>query len=173
MASVRLYLWRLLAAFFPSYRFRNVLFRLLLGNGIGDRSSLHRGLEVYCVGGVRIGRDSTINKYVDLDGRGGVTIGDHVSISPYVRILSASHDPQSVDFAYVVRPVTISDYAWIGTGALILPGVSLGEGSVVAAGSVVTRDVAPYDIVAGNPARRIGERRRELRYSPYWRPPFQ
>jgi maltose O-acetyltransferase len=168
-----LYLWRLLAAFFPSYAFRNFLFKGLLRNAIGRRSSIHRGLEVYCVGGITIGQECTINKYVDLDGRGGISIGDRVSISAYSKIFSASHDPSTPDFAYVVRPVSLGDYVWIGTGALILPGVALGEGCVVAAGSVVTRDVAPFDIVAGNPAKKIGERTRVLAYTPYWRPPFQ
>lgn len=173
MASVRLYLWRLLAAFFPGYGVRNVLFRGLLRNSIGRRSSLHRGLEVYSLGGITIGQECTINKYVDLDGRGGVAIGDRVSISAYARILSASHDPDTTNFAYVVKPVSIGDYVWIGTGAMVLPGVTLGKGCVVAAGSVVTHSVAPFDIVAGNPARKIGERKRDLAYTPYWRPPFQ
>lgn len=173
MASVRLYLWRLLAAFFPSYGVRNFLFRNVLRNTIGRRSSIHRGLEVYCVGGVTIGEECTINKYVDLDGRGRMTIGDRVSISAYAKVLSASHDPNTVDFAYMVKPVSIGNYVWIGTGALVLPGITLGDGCVVAAGSVVTRSVAPFDIVAGNPARKIGERTRDLAYTPYWRPPFQ
>ena len=120
-----------------------------------------------------IGADSTINKYVDLDGRGGLRVGDNVSVSPYVRILTASHDPRSHDFAYVTAAVEIDNYVWIGTGAVILPGVTLGKGCVVAAGSVVTKSVEPHAIVAGNPSRRIGERPSQLSYSPYWRPPFQ
>lgn len=173
MASLRLYLWRLLGSFLPSYGIRNFLFRNLLRNRIGNRSSLHRGLEVYCVSGVTVGEDCTINKYVDLDGRGGIKIGDRVSISAYTKVLSASHDPNTNNFAYQVKPVIIGNYVWIGTGALVLPGITLGDGCVVAAGSVVTRNVAPFDIVAGNPARKIGERLRELNYTPYWRPPFQ
>ena len=173
MASVRLYLWRLLAAFFPGYGVRNFLFRKMLRNAIGPRSSLHRGLEVYCVGGVTIGEECTINKYVDLDGRGGLSIGDRVSISAYAKVLSASHDPNTSNFAYLAKPVRIGSFVWIGTGALVLPGVTLGEGCVVAAGSVVARNVAPFEIVAGNPARKIGDRTRELNYTPFWRPPFQ
>ncbi len=60
--------------------------------------------------------------------------------------------------------VIIGDRVWIGYGALILPGVKLGEGAVVGAGAVVTKDVEPFTIVAGNPARKIGERTKELRY---------
>lgn len=173
MASIRLYLWRLLGRFLPSYGFRNFLFRKLLKNKIGSRSSLHRGLEVYCISGITIGEECTINKYVDLDGRGGITIGNRVSISAYSRVLSASHDPNSKNFDYLIKPVIVGNFVWIGTGALVLPGITLGDGCVVAAGSVVTRSVAAFEIVAGNPARKIGERMRDLSYSPYWRPPFQ
>ena len=100
-------------------------------------------------------------------------IGDRVSVSAYAKERSASHDPNTPNFAYVIKPVSIGNFVWIGTGALVLPGVRLGDGCVVAGGSVVTRSVAPFDIVAGNPARKIGDRTRELDYTPYWRPPFQ
>ncbi len=173
MTSIRIYLWRILGRFFPNYVVRNFLFRTLLRNNIGYKSSLHRGLEVYCISGIAIGDECTINKYVDLDGRGSIKIGNRVSISAYTKILSASHDPVSDKFEYQMKPVMIGNYVWIGTGALVLPGITLGEGCVVASGSVVTRSVNPFDIVAGNPARKIGERNRVLNYSPYWRPPFQ
>jgi maltose O-acetyltransferase len=149
------------------------LFRTLLKNKIGSNSSIHKGLEIYCVGGISIGDNTTINKHVDLDGRGGLYIGSNVSISAYTKILTASHNPNSINFDYVTMSNYVEDYVWIGTGALILPGVKLGTGCVVAAGSVVTKSVEPYTIVAGNPARKINERIKELNYSPYWRPYFQ
>jgi acetyltransferase-like isoleucine patch superfamily enzyme len=68
--------------------------------------------------------------------------------------------------------VRIGDYAWLGARALILPGVELGEGAVVGAGSVVTKAVAPYAIVAGSPAKPIGERPRGLRYTLAYFPLF-
>ena len=168
-----MYIWRLFARLLPCYNYRNFCFRHVLENTIADRSSIHRGLEVYCVGGIKIGENTTINKYVDLDGRGGLLIGNRVSISPYVKILTGSHKPMSVNFQYIVKPVIIDDYVWIGTAAIILPGVTLGQGCIVAAGSVVSKTVAPYSIVAGNPAKKIGQRNAELDYSPFWRPPFQ
>lgn len=173
MVSIRMYAWRLLAGVIPGYLLRNFYFNFLLKNKIGRRSSIHRGLEVYCVGGITVGENSTISKFVNLDGRGGLSIGDRVSVSAYVKILTASHDPNTPNFQYVVKSVRIENYVWIGTDALILPGVTLGEGCVVAAGSVVAKTVEPYSIVAGNPAKRIGERVRSLSYSPFWRPPFQ
>ena len=74
------------------------------------------------------------------------------------------HDPQHPDFDCRGGPVTIGDRAWIGARAIILPNTRIGEGAVVSAGAVVTRDVDPYTIVGGNPARPVGERTRDLRY---------
>ncbi len=71
-----------------------------------------------------------------------------------------------------MRPVVIGDHVWIGARALICPGVTIGEGAVVGAGAVVTRDVAPYAIVAGNPARVIGQRTRDLHYRTRYFPLF-
>lgn len=173
MASLLMFIWRLIFRLCPGYWVRNMYFKHLLKNEIGCRSSIHHGLDIYCIGGIKIGESTTINKYVDLDGRGGLSIGNNVSISAYVKIITASHDPNTSGFEYVTKPVRIEDYVWIGTGALVLPGVTLGVGSVVASGSIVTKDVEPYSIVAGNPARKLGDRKRNLAYSPFWRPPFQ
>ena len=173
MSSIRMFIWRLIVSFFPSYFFRNFCFKFFLKNSIGKRSSIHRGLEIFCDYGIVIGHDTTINKYVNLDGRGGLIIGNCVSVSPYVKILSASHQVNSSNFQYIIKPVLIEDYVWIGTDALILPGVVLGKGSVVAAGSVVTKSVDPFTIVGGNPAVKISNRQRDLSYSPFWRPPLQ
>ncbi len=87
-----------------------------------------------------------------------VTIGDRVQIGPYVQILTADHprDPaERATGAEWGRPIDIGADAWIGGGAILLPGVTVGEGAIVAAGAVVTRDVAPGATVGGNPARII------------------
>jgi maltose O-acetyltransferase len=110
--------------------------------------------------GITIGRRTIINQQVCLDGRGGLAIGNYVDISPGVWILTDSHDMNDPQFPEVLAPVKIEDHAWIGSRALILPGVTVGEGAVVAAGAVVTGDVEPYCVVAGVPARQIGRRSR-------------
>ncbi|EFO3596123.1 acyltransferase, partial [Escherichia coli] len=116
---------------------------------------------------------TTINKNVYIDGRGGVTIGSNVSISPYVRIITASHDVNCPNFSLILKPVIIKDYVWICTSSIILPGVTLGYGAIVAAGAVVTKNIPDYAIVAGNPAKVIGYRSETLHYNPLWRPTFQ
>jgi maltose O-acetyltransferase len=87
-----------------------------------------------------------------------------VSISPDVTILTAQHLHDDATFALTSRPVVVEDHVWIGTRATILPGVTVGRGAVVATGSVVTKDVAPLDIVGGVPARPIGRRNIDPEY---------
>ena len=93
-----------------------------------------------------------------------IRTGTDVSIGPDAIILTLGHDPQSADFADRGGDVLIGDRVWIGYRAIILPGVTIGEGAVIGAGAVVTRNVEPYAIVAGNPARKIGERNKDLKY---------
>jgi len=113
---------------------------------------------------ISIGERSVVNRRCYLDGRGGLAIGDDVSISPEVYVISVSHDVSSPTFQAFNAPVEIGDRVWIGARAMILPGVTLGTGSVVGAGAIVTRPVAPFTVVAGNPAREIGKRNEQLSY---------
>jgi len=113
---------------------------------------------------VQLGHNSIINRNVLLDGRMGLTIGNNVSISEGVAIFTLEHDPNCPEFTHCGAPIVIHDRAFIGARAIILPGVTLNEGSVVAAGAVVTHDVAAYTIVGGVPAKPIGERCTDLTY---------
>lgn len=109
---------------------------------------------------VRVGRNCVINHDVYILGRTGVEIGDDVVLSTRCMLLDAGLETSSVrgrTAAHVGRPIRLGDRAWIGAGAIILSGVTVGEGGIVGAGSVVTRDVAPGMVVAGNPARPLGD----------------
>ncbi len=121
---------------------------------------------------VLIGEDSSVGRNCMLDGRGQLTIGNHVSISPDVHLITGSHDLNSSDFRFVSAPIVLEDFVWVGSRATILPGVTVGRGAVVATGAVVTRNVDPMTVVAGVPARKIGNRTSELTYSLHWTPPF-
>lgn len=149
----------------PSYRFRRWVYRRFCRWSIGRHSHIQRGVRPLCLGGVNIGDYCCINHDVTLDGRRGITIGDNVHVAFGARILTLSHDPRSPDFGSVGGPVIVDDYVWIGAWSLVLPGVRLGRGCVIGAGSVVTRDVEPLDIVAGNPARVISQRPDIMSYS--------
>lgn len=170
MKALLLFLWHSIVSGLPSYALREAYFVVALRNSCEHPVSLHRHLRLFCVGGVSIGRGTTINRGATLDGRGGLSIGSNVSISEGVKLLTATHDVHSPSFALQLRPVCVANWVWIGVDAIVLPGVSVGEGAVVGAGSVVTRDVEPYTVVAGNPATTRALRQRGLDYSPLWKP---
>lgn len=98
---------------------------------------------------------------------GSVTIGKSVVINDGVTILTGTHDVNHEHFQLQIKPVLIGDYAWICTRAVLLPGVAVGDGAVVAAGAVVVGDVPAYHVVAGNPARAVRTNRsQKLDYKP-------
>lgn len=149
----------------PSFALRRAWYRHVLGVELGHHAGIHLGCYIWFYGpgqvrrdGFRIGAYSRINRNCCLDARGPLRIGENVSISPEVAILTAFHRADDPDFRVEERPVVIEDHVWIGTRATILAGVTLGRGSVVSAGAVVTRDVPPLTIVGGVPARPIGTR---------------
>lgn len=152
-------LWVL--GYVPSHVFRQILFRL---NGVklGHKSTIHIGCRFYQPKNVSVGRGTIIGDHATLDGRAKLTIGNHVDIASEVMIFNGEHDIHSEYFKPVTAPVTINDYVFIGPRAIILPGVSIGWGAVVAAGAVVTKDVPDSTIVAGVPAQPIGHRRAKV-----------
>lgn len=105
---------------------------------------------------VTIGRECFIQQCCTFFGRGGITIGDGVFIGPKCNLITINHDVDPDNrSATCGRPIVIEDKVWIGINSTILPGVRIGHGSIVGAQSVVTHDVPPMTIVAGNPARII------------------
>jgi acetyltransferase-like isoleucine patch superfamily enzyme/GT2 family glycosyltransferase len=108
-----------------------------------------------------IGDDCAIGR-VAIQLHAPVTIGDCVVINDGCRLLSGTHNVHSPEWELIAKPIEIGDYAWIATGAVILPGVTIGRGAVVGAGAVVARSVEPLAIVAGNPAQTIGSRQTDV-----------
>ncbi|MHB8134986.1 MAG: acyltransferase [Anaerolineaceae bacterium] len=90
-----------------------------------------------------------------------------------VWIWTLQHDPQSPNFESIGGPVIIEDYAWVSSRVTILPNVRIGKGAVVAANALVTKDVPPYTIVGGVPAKVIGERTKDLKYHLNYQTSFQ
>lgn len=157
----------------PWHWFRLTVYRHILRTRIGNGSSIHWRTRFYAPHGVSIGDHSIIGNDVFLDGRFGIIIGDNVNVAGETAIFTAEHDPNDPDFRMVGGTVWVGDYVYIGSRATILPGVRIGQGAVVATGAVVTRNVDEYSIVGGVPARKIGERRRDLRYRLGFHLPFQ
>jgi maltose O-acetyltransferase len=155
----------------PSFMLRHLWYRRVLGVRLGQGSAIFLQCFIWNSGpshmrrnGLRIGDHCRINRNCCLDARGSLSIGNNVSISPEVTILTLQHFYNDPQFADDPRPVVIEDHVWIGTRATILPGVTIGRGAVVAAGALVTKDVAPCVIVGGVPARLIGERELDPHY---------
>ncbi len=171
------YLTNAVVAHCPVYTIRHWWYRRVLGVRIGRGSALLMGQYFYIRGRagrgqpcITIGEHTVINRQCCLDGRGGLRIGDNVSISPGVWLLTDAHDTQDPWFPEELAPIVIEDYAWLGSRAMVLPGITIGRGAVVAAGAVVTKDVEPYTVVGGVPARPIGMRSYNLRYRLAYKP---
>lgn len=135
--------------------------RALFGDLIGQKldDSFLLIPPFYTTGGmdIRVGRNVFVNQNCTFYDLGGLDIADDVMIGPNVSILTSSHpiEPSRRRAFVVAKPILIERNVWIAAGATIIGGVTVGENSVVAAGSVVTRDVPANTLVAGNPARVI------------------
>lgn len=141
----------------PSHVIRKVIYRSA-GICIGKGSTIHMWANFFQPGNISIGADTIIGDHVFLDGRKKIVIGSHTDIASEVMIYNSEHDLESNAFQAKTEPVVIGDYVFIGPRAIILPGIRVGNGAVVAAGAVVTKDVDDFKIVAGVPAKVIGER---------------
>lgn len=107
---------------------------------------------------ISIGDNCALNAFIHIWGSGGVEIGNNVMIASHVTITSVTHDYTGPSIRYselIHKKIVIEDNVWIGAAAIILPGIKIGEGAVIGAGSVVTHDVPSRAIVVGNPARII------------------
>ena len=91
-----------------------------------------------------------------------IIIGNNVAIGPGVIFFSAGHDYKDLKLPVIGKTIVINDYVWIGGKSIILPGVELGEGSIIGAGSVVTKNIPPYTIAVGNPAKVVKKRKLKL-----------
>lgn len=152
-----------LVGYVPSHRFRRLVYSSA-GIELHPTSSLHWRARFFAPSGVSVGPHSTLGNDGFYDGREGIRIGSSVNIAGEVRIYTREHDVQAEDFAETGGPVVIEDYVYIGSRVTILPGVTVGRGAVVASGAVVTRDVEPFTIVGGVPARKVGKRSDDLNY---------
>lgn len=159
------WVWKLhCIGFVPFHHFRRIFYRIS-GVKIGKGSTIHMGTRFYDPRNISVGEDTIIGEFAVLDGRDKLRIGNHVDIASEVMIYNSEHDIEDPHFTAHNGPVTIEDYVFIGPRAIILPGVTIGKGAVVAAAAVVTKDVPPYAIVGGVPAKVISERKhKELHY---------
>lgn len=139
--------------------FKSMVLRLM-GAQIGKRVVFYPGVWIMPLSSITLGDDVDLSKGVLITTGGGITIGDRTMIGYRTQILSSNHGippfPQRIFKAPDIRsPVVIGNDVWIGGNSMILPGITIGEGAVIAGGSVVTKDVPSYAIVGGCPAKLI------------------
>ena len=120
--------------------------------------SFHPGANIACPWNLTAGNLTSFGNNSWIYALDKISIGEKTCIGEYVKLLTGYHDITTKNFAFKTKPITIGSCVWIATGAMILPGVTIGDGAVVAAGAVVTKDVEPWTVVGGNPAKFIKKR---------------
>jgi len=151
----------------PSHRIRNFLYKNIYCVKMSPKSIVYFGAEIRAPYNLTIGNGSIIGDNAILDARNGIEIGENVNFSSKVAIWTEQHDHRSPLFEYISDEsfkVKIENRVWLGPNVTILHGVTVGKGAVVAAGAVVTKDVEKFTIVAGIPAKKIGDRNQNLEY---------
>lgn len=157
----------------PSRRLRLYIVKRYFGK-VGVNVSILRDVEFLGPNNICISDNVVLNKRVLLDGRGGrLMIGNNVDIGRESNLWTLEHDPNDDYHTTKGGDVVIEDYVWISTRVTILPGVRIGYGAIVATGAVVTKDVPPMSIVGGVPAKVIGERKSDLKYTLNYNPIFE
>ena len=151
----------------PSHHLRNFIYRHIYRVNMASNATIYYGAEIRGGVNLTIGSGSIIGDKSILDARNGIKIGDNVNFSTGVSIWTEQHSYKDPYFRLISDSgfgVEIGDRVWIGPNVTILHSVTIGEGAVVAAGAVVTKDVPPFSLVAGVPAKVIGHRPHDLRY---------
>jgi acetyltransferase-like isoleucine patch superfamily enzyme len=147
-----------ITGYVPSHTVRFLLYKHVFNVQIPKNSIIYWRCRFFNPTGVHIGNHSIVGNDAFLDGRRGLYIGDNVSIAAEVRIYTLHHDLESPTFGSTGGPVHIEDRVYVGGRVMILPNVRVGEGAVIASGAVVTKNVEPYTVVGGVPARFIRNR---------------
>ena len=155
-----LIVWRVFAKWLPYFVGNKWRIWLLMRFGMRHcgHVSVYPSVNVWAPWNVEMGSYVAIDDQVNLYSVDKITIGTKVAISREAFICTASHDITKPNRPLITAPITICDGVWIGARAIILPGVTIGEGAVVAAGAVVTKNVEPFTVVGGNPAKFIKKR---------------
>lgn len=167
-SNTKPWLYMLVIKHIPSKSLRK---RLLSWGGatISPRVSMFSSVDIRNPKGLVIEEGCSVGPKVLLDARKGIHIHKNVTIAYDAIIWTLHHEMNSADFHTYGGAVEIDDYAWICSRSIILPGVHIGKAAVIASGAVVTKDVEPYTIVGGIPAKKIGERERiDFSYEPYF-----
>lgn len=161
---IRRVVWTLIQPLFrfsprPCFAWRRFLLRCF-GAKLGRNVHVYPSAMIYFPWNLEAGEKSAIGEYAYIYNLGRVTIGACATISHRAHLCAGTHDHTKSDFPLLRPPILIGDQSWVCADAFVGPGVTIGEGAIVGAGAVVTKDVPPWMIAVGNPARAI--KRREI-----------
>lgn len=152
---------------FPSHSVRNFVYRHVYLINMQKDSVIYFGCEIRSGVNLHIGKGSIIGDNCILDARQGIYIGENVNLSSEVHLWTEAHDVNDSYFRSMPRnrgPIYVGNRVWLGSNVTVLDNVKIGEGAVVCSGAIVTKDVESFAIMAGIPARKIGERNMDLKY---------
>lgn len=162
-------LWRIGCLIFfnpfpgPLFRYWRNFFLRLWGAKIGRKCAIASTVRIWAPWNLELGDYVSLGPNVEVYDVSKIVLGSHVTISQDAYLCTASHDVSLLLKPLIHEPIYIADFSWVCARAIVLPGVNLGHGAVVAAGAVVTQDVKPWTIVGGNPACFI--KKREIKES--------
>lgn len=156
-------------AYIPSHHIRNFIYKTIYLVEMEKDAIIYFGAEIRGGFNLSLGKGCIVGDKAVLDARrGGIEIGDNVQLGNFVKLWTGSHDHDDPYFRSMPNkrgPIKIGNRAWLGPNVTVLHSVTIGEGAVIAAGSVVTKDVEPFAIMGGIPAKKIGERSHNLLYN--------
>ena len=156
--------WTMFALFFfrpfagPVFRYYRSFVLRLWGARIGRRCAVAAGVKIWAPWNLVLGDYVSIANGAELYAVNSIVIGSHVTVSQDAYVCTASHDIAYRLKPLITSPISLGDYSWVCARATVLPGTKIDEGAVVAAGAVVTKDVEPWTVVGGNPAKVIKKR---------------
>jgi putative colanic acid biosynthesis acetyltransferase WcaF len=136
----------------------NLFLLRMFGAKVHKTANIYSGTKIYAPWNLEMGAYSTIAAGVDFYNADKIIIGSNVIISQKASLYTASHDIETADFRWFSKPIIIKDHAWIAADAFIGMGITIGEGAVVGARAAVFKDIEPWTVVGGNPAKFIKKR---------------
>lgn len=166
--ALRFYIYNHCIGRIPSFWLRRLYLNRVLGYSIHTSAYVHQSC-FFTGKHITIGANSVVNRRCTLDGRTGIVIGENVSLSPECYLVSLSHDINSTTFSGKGGEIIIENRCWLGLRSIVLNGVTMKEGSVLAAGGVLSKNTEAFTVNGGVPAKPIGNRHTELTYNLGWR----
>lgn len=158
------FFWRVSWLFFfrpfhgPIFRYWRSAVLRMWGAKIGRKCAISAKADIWAPWNLELGDYVAIANGVEIYNVSKITMGNHITVSQESYLCTASHDISRLLKPLVHKPIVIGDFSWVCSRSIVLPGVHIGDGAVVAAGAVVTKDVEPWTVVGGNPATFIKKR---------------